>query len=372
MKNMKSVLVLLLCLCLTMACMVGCGNTTTTTTTSTNPTPEVPTVTDSPVTDEAEPAGDANVKDFGYTADDPLVLKLGHMGNESSTSYALSSLYEQMVEEATDGAVDIVLYPSGQLGKDAAVFESVTQGIVDMAINNTPNITGYVPALEILDLGYLFDDYDAVLNFLDSEVAQKLMDEVKPTGATMLALNSFGFRNFANSKRTVKVPDDLKGLIIRVTESNYYQKSIAAFGASPVSMSGNELITALQQGTVDGSDQHTINLWADGIYEFCKNVSLTEHVVHFNGITINTALYEGLTPDLQEVLSSCAVEACLIRSEAMEDEQAAKQAELEEMGLVFTEVDKELWKSCLTDVYEDFRANHPAAYLLDDILACNE
>lgn len=69
------------------------------------------------------------------------------------------------------------------------------------------------------------------------------------------------------------------------------------------------MLTALQQGTIDGCDNvHNVQ-YADRYYEFAKYISITEHAVHFNGLTINNALFEGLSADLQADILAAAQEA---------------------------------------------------------------
>lgn len=115
------------------------------------------------------------------------------------------------------------------------------------------------------------------------------------TGARMLCMQAVGFRNMDMCTGPVKTPADIAGHQIRVTDSPIYRAQYEAWGANPQIIAGPEVLTALQQGTIDGCDNvHNVQ-YADRYYEFAKYISITEHAVHFNGLTINNALFEGLS-----------------------------------------------------------------------------
>ena len=81
-------------------------------------------------------------------------------------------------------------------------------------------MSGYDAGLSVLDLPYLFENYDDIYTFLDSDVCQEMLDDFSSTGAKILNLQCVGFRNLESSKGFVEKPSDLKGLKVRVTESS--------------------------------------------------------------------------------------------------------------------------------------------------------
>ena len=364
MKKGKRILALVMALALALALAACSGDTPSDTTTA--PTPDSQTETsDTPNTPDGE-------KDYGeYSADNPLELKLSHFaGNDTNQLAQLALAFEEKVESLTGGAVEVTIYGGGVLGNDRESFESVISGALDMAVNNTPIISNFDETFQVLDLPYLFDDYDQIYAFLESDVCQELMDGLSSTGARLLCMQCVGFRNMDMCTGPVTTPADIAGATIRVTDSPIYLSQFQAWGASPEVIAGTEVLTALQQGTIDGCDNVHNVCYADRYYEFAKYISITEHAVHFNGLTINDALFQSLTPDLQADILAAAQEAALERTQALEQENADQLAIMESEGAtVTTDVDKQAFIDAAQSVYDDFLANHSAAAYVEQIQA---
>ena len=368
MKRTNRILALILALVMALA-LAACGNGAGTGNTPSTTAPE----TSAPETAAPETtAPSTGDKDYGdYSAENPLELKLSHFaGNDTNQLAQLAIAFERIVEEKTGGAVDVVIYGGGVLGNDRESFESVIAGTLDMAVNNTPIISNYDEIFQVLDLPYLFQDYDHINAFLASDICQQLLDSLTSTGARMLCMQAVGFRNMDMCTGPVKTPADIAGTKIRVTDSPIYRAQYEAWGANPQIIAGPEVLTALQQGTIDGCDNvHNVQ-YADRYYEFAKYISITEHAVHFNGLTINNALFEGLSADLQADILAAAQEAAAERTEALRVENDELLATMESEGAVVTkDVDKQSFIDAVQPLYEDFTANHSAGSYVEQIQA---
>ena len=158
------------------------------------------------------------------------------------------------------------------------------------------------------------------------------------------------------------------GDLIRVTDSPIYKAMFEAWGANPTIIAGNEVLTALQQGTIDGCDNVNNVQYADRYYEFSKYISITEHAVHFNGLTINEKLFQSLTPDLQADIMAAAKETAVVRTQALQVENEEQlQLSVDGGAIVNTDVDKEAFIEAAQPVYDDFIANHSAGAYVEKI-----
>ena len=221
MKRTNRILALILALVMALA-LAACGNGAGTGNTPSTTAPE----TSAPETTAPETtAPSTGDKDYGdYSAENPLELKLSHFaGNDTNQLAQLSIAFERIVEEKTGVAVDVVIYGGGVLGNDRESFESVIAGTLDMAVNNTPIISNYDEIFQVLDLPYLFQDYDHINAFLASDICQQLLDSLTSTGARMLCMQAVGFRNMDMCTGPVKTPADIAGTKIRVTDSPIYR-----------------------------------------------------------------------------------------------------------------------------------------------------
>ena len=362
---MKKIVALLLALVMVFA-LVACGSSGNQPTNSNAPAPS-----NNSGTTSNPPA--TSGKDYGqYSASNPLELKLSHfVSNDTNQLAQLAIVFEQKVEALTGGAVDVVIYSGGVLGNDRVSLESVIAGTLDMAVNNTPIISNYYEVFQVLDLPYLFSDYDHIYAFLQSDVCADLMDGMaEATGARLLCMQAVGFRNMDMCDGPVRTPADIAGDLIRVTDSPVYMAQYKAWGANPTIIAGNEVLTALQQGTIDGCDNVNNVQYADRYYEFAKYISITEHAVHFNGLTINEALFQSLTPDLQADILAAAQETAVFRTQALQTENEEQLwLSAEDGATVIEDVDKQAFIDAAKPVYDDFIANHPAGAYVERIQA---
>ena len=356
---MKKIVALLLALIMVFA-LVACGNTNTPGTS--NPPASNPPASTPPAT---------SGKDYGpYSAEKPLELKLSHFaGSDTNQLAKLALKFEELVEAKTGGAVGVVIYGGGGLGNDRVSLESVIAGTLDMAVNNTPIISNYYDVFQVLDLPYLFEDYDHINAFLTSDVCAELMNGLADaTGARLLCMQAVGFRNMDIIETPARTPADIAGLKIRVTDSPIYMAQYEAWGANPQIIPGPEVLTALQQKTINGCDNVNNVQYADRYYEFANYISITEHAVHFNGLTINEKLFQSLSADLQADIMAAAQEAAVIRTDLLRQENEEQLGIMEKEGaIVIRDVNKQSFIDAVQGLYTDFVANHSAGSYVEKI-----
>ena len=362
---MKKIIALLLALVMVFA-LVACGSSNTP---STPDKPNTPSTPSTPSSDAPSTSG----KNYGeYSAEKPLELKLSHFaGSDTNQLAKLALKFEELAEQKTGGAVDVVVYGGGVLGNDRVSLESVIAGTLDMAVNNTPIISNYYDVFQVLDLPYLFTDYDHINAFLASDVCADLMDGLaEATGARLLCMQAVGFRNMDIIGKPARTPADIAGLKIRVTDSPIYMGQYKAWGANPMIIAGPEVLSALQQGAIDGCDNVNNVQYADRYYEFANYISVTEHAVHFNGLTINEKLFQGLPEDLRNDILAAAQEAAVIRTDLLRQENEEQLGIMESEGaIVVRDVNKQSFIDAAQDLYADFIANHSAGAYVERIQA---
>ena len=146
---------------------------------------------------------------------------------------------------------------------------------------------------------------------------------------------------------------------VRVTGSEVYINTWNAWGASAQTMPGNEVLTALQQGTIDACDNVNNVCIAAGYQQYAKYISVMEYATHFNGITMNEKKFESLTPELQDVITKAAKKAALDCTKNLETKNAEQLEEMVTGGAEKTDnVDKAAFKEAAQSVYDKFLSNN--------------
>jgi len=263
--------------------------------------------------------------------------------------------FKELVEKNSGGQLKVQIFPAGQLGDARTIVEGVQMGTIEMGdVENGP-MGRFVPSAMLWDLPYLFRDLDHAHKVLDGPIGQKIAKKYIDKGIRLLAYNDGGFRYFTNNIRPIKTPEDMKGLKIRVMESEVMIDSINAFGASAVPMSFQELYTALQQGTVDGQENPLDLIDSQKFYEVQDYLSMSEHFYYPRQYIISEKFYKKLPFELQEVVTDAAKKACQVQREELVKYTASMLGKLKSEGMKVNEVDKKLFmKIAREKVYSKF------------------
>jgi tripartite ATP-independent transporter DctP family solute receptor len=244
----------------------------------------------------------------------PVEIKLAH-GDPAdlytSKKAAGSTIFKQMVENETGGAVEVKLFPAGQLGNEREIAEGVKLGTLQMGMLSGP-LANYFKAAQVLDIPYLFSSYPVAWKVMDGWFGKELAAAcLKETGMRILAYDQVGFRNFTNSTRPIKSPADIKGMKIRVMESPVYLALIRSLGASPTPIPWTETYTALQQKVADGQENPVTSIKFAKLYEVQKYLTLDGHTYGVSFILINEKFFQSLPKETQTIVKTVAQSAAL-------------------------------------------------------------
>lgn len=208
------------------------------------------------------------------------------------------------IRDETDGAVQIQVFPSSQLGSDTDTLAQVRSGAVDMFALSPVILGTLVPSAQISAVGFAFSDYHQVWNAMDGELGTHVRGEIEKTG-TLFAFDKMwdnGFRITTTSTRPVTQPDDLRGMKLRVPPSPIIMSMFRAFEASPTSINFAEVYSALQTRVVEGQENPLTLLASAKLYEVQKYCSLTNHAWDGFWMLGNSSSFAKLPKDLQVVV----------------------------------------------------------------------
>jgi tripartite ATP-independent transporter DctP family solute receptor len=234
-------------------------------------------------------------------------VRMAHVFPASSVIHEAAEKFADDVAEATDDSLKVTVYPSGQLGGDVEMGEALVNGSLDCAFINHP-AAGMDERLQLGFLPYIVTSYEGAdaLFYGDGVIAQhdrKILDEL---GVHALEFYENDFRGLTNSVREITSPEDLQGLKIRVPELPMYVDLFKAWGAQPLPIAFPELYTALQQGTVDGQDNGVILTFDSKFQEVQKYFTRTNHAYGAGVIACSQKLWDSLSAEQQEALTSAA------------------------------------------------------------------
>jgi tripartite ATP-independent transporter DctP family solute receptor len=244
---------------------------------------------------------------FAFAAPE-FVLKLGHVANTEKPYAQAADKFAELVNNKTNGGVEVQVFPSSQLGNQRDMVEGLTFGTLDMTLTSTAVLGNFLPKMAIFDLPFIFRDTPHTYKALDT-VGMEMAKELEAKGIKLLAFFENGVRHLTNSIRPVNRPEDMKGLKFRVMEQPVYIEMMKALGANPTPMAFGELFTALQQGTVDGQENPVSHIWTKRFFEVQKYISLTGQTYSAEPILMSMITWKKLPEKYQDAIIASADEA---------------------------------------------------------------
>jgi len=292
-----------------------------------------------------------------------MEIKLAHVVNEKDAFHVAAEKFKELVEKRSQGALTVTIFPNAKLGDERTLLERMKMGIVDAGIITTGPIINFVPSYGVIDLPFLFRDPNHAYKVLDGSIGQKLLADLESQGWKGLAFGERGFRNLTNSKRPVKTPEDIRGLKIRVMQNPVYVDSFKALGANAVPMAWTEVLTALQQGTVDGQENPLNVIMAFKLYETQKYLSITRHAYAPAAIIMSMNTWKKLTPAQQALVKKAAQEAAEFERAWDNKMEAEWLNELKVKGMIVTTPDLKLFREAVKPVYDQYTPKYGKALI---------
>lgn len=233
-------------------------------------------------------------------------LRIVHLSNTNDEDYDGALVFKDYVEARSSGKIEVEIYPGSQLCGSAAECYEATQGnIIQIHQMTIGGISVAFPELQVLDLPYMMDNdlvAEEVLagSFLHT-LRQHVLDKGGPRIMTMT--NTGGWRNFANTKKEIKSPADMKGLRIRTINSPLQQKLVELLGGAPTPVAWPDVYTSLATGVIDGSKNGITDVVGMKFHEHIKYITLDGHAYMASLWIMNEDAYQSLDDEQKHIVS---------------------------------------------------------------------
>ncbi|MFB4162410.1 TRAP transporter substrate-binding protein [Alteribacillus sp. JSM 102045] len=308
--------------------------------------------TDNPIAAEIDQASQQGQDE------DTLILRLGHQTPEETNYHRGSLRFKKLVEEKTNGAVRVDIYPFRELGTDRELLEAMQFGTLDLGMISGPPVSGFAPEAAVLDLPYLFKDWEHVNAFLESDVMDDYNALTEEANIKTIGTMARGYRHITTSAGPIETPNDLNGTTLRVIESSVYVESYETLGASPQSMNFGDAYTALEQGAIDGQENTTDIVYDENVYEVNNHVSKTGIQFAFGFLMASKDKFNSWPEDVQTAVLEASEEAMAETNEENEVHEKEYEELLKEEGMEIHQVNKEPFREKVESVYQNWREKH--------------
>ncbi|MGD0102542.1 MAG: TRAP transporter substrate-binding protein [Rhodopila sp.] len=265
------------------------------------------------------------------------------------------------IKAATNGQVEIQLFPNNQLGSDTDMLSQLRSGAIDLFTLSGLILATLVPAASINGIGFAFNDYDTVWKAMDGKLGAYVRSEIDRRG--LIAMDKMwdnGFRQITSSTHPIKAPADLKGFKIRVPVSPLWTSMFQALGASPISINFSEVYSALQTRIAEGQENPLSLIEIAKLYEVQKYVSMTSHMWDGFWMLANKRGFSALPPDAQVIVARELNKSALEERADIATLNGSVAEDLKSKGLTFVEVDKPTFREALKTAgfYADWKKKY--------------
>ena len=287
-------------------------------------------------------------------ADEPKTLVLYWLMGKETLQYRGLTIFMDGVERRTNGQVKFKRYCCGSLGKETETLENLRAGSIDFKCSGIGWWARYHKPIDMIQLPFLFRDYDHVYKSAISPLYEKLTKGLEKYNMKPIMQFNAGFKDLSNSIKPIHSLDDVpKGLKIRVPPMPMNLAAWKAFGASPVSMKPVELYMALKTGVVDAQENGPNNTKDMKLYECQKYFSYIKYAWMGPLLVMNLNRWNSLTPDIQKIIKEEAMKGAKWTFEQGKkaNDDALRWMEKEKGLIVDWNPDRESFKRAAVKVY---------------------
>lgn len=260
-------------------------------------------------------------------------LRFAHAHPETDSQHKAATYFANEVNRGSEGRIRVLVYPNGQLGNDQTMINAVRGGSIDLQLSGNPYFTGMVPALNALDMPFLFRDAQEAYRVLDGEIGSELLGKLGDHGLQGLAFWEIGFRNLTNNSRPVRNAKDVRGLRLRTTPNPMHLRFFESLGANTVPMLFAEVYTALETRVIDGQENPVNLIRVANLESVQKHLSLTAHAYTAAPLVMNRQKFGKLAEADQRILVDAARKAATYQRRLNAEQEAGNLQALREAGM---------------------------------------
>ena len=351
----KKLISAVLCAVMTASLVAGCGLSGGASSASSSEPAAVEPAAEAEAGAEAEaPAASGDVIKLTMAEVNPL---------ENTVCGAMDLKFKEEVERLSGGQIQIDLQGGGVLGVEADILDGMLggTGTVDICRISAFALTSYGTKKSVLlSLPYTFADRNHYWNFANSELGQEFLNESEELGLGVKGLyfGEEGFRHFFTvDSKPISSPADMKGMKIRVSNDPIMTKMVQSLGATPSPVSMSEIYSSMQNGTIDGAEQPTVNYAGNSFQEVGRNLTLDGHTLGAMMTIITDKAWNSLNEEQQGWILEAGKTASDYCREVSEQKEKEVLEQLKADGINVIDItDKTEWQAACKPIADEYAA----------------
>jgi tripartite ATP-independent transporter DctP family solute receptor len=274
----------------------------------------------------------------------------------------------RVIAEKSGGRHQIRVFHSRQLGEEKETIEQTRAGAIDLNRTNVALIGTFVPAMNVLAMPFLFRSIEHLQKVLDGPIGNEILGSFEPYGFVGLAFYDSGARSIYNSVRPVRSLADMKGLRLRVQQSELMSDMIKALGAEAIELPYGQVLTGLATKLIDGAENNWPSFVTTDHYKYAGFYTLTEHTMSPEVLVMSQKAWESLSPEDRKIFREAAKRSSQFMREKWKDLEDQSRVQARAAGVsVVTDFDRKPFEAAMAGIYAKAQRDPAAAQLIERI-----
>jgi TRAP-type transport system periplasmic protein len=260
-------------------------------------------------------------------------LRIGYILPVQSQLGAGATAFADEIAKRTGGRIAIQQFPDSSLGGDVELAKGVQLGSIDLALITGFGLPGVLPEIGVFNIPFLFRNMEHAHAVFDGPIGESFRKVFAAKDLVLLAWGENGLRHLTNSRHAVATPGDLKGLRIRVPQTDIMLSAFKALGVEAASLPFPQHYEALRAGKFDGQENPIATIQAAKFDQVQKFLTLSGHAYDPAAFVVSLDVFEDLSAeDKASFVAAAKVGAAASRRYAAEAATAGV-VQLERTGM---------------------------------------
>lgn len=296
-------------------------------------------------------AGAATLAGMPAFAQRAPAARIGVVQPETAPNTQMWRRFAELARERTGGAVELQIFPAGQLGGERENAEGMRLGSIQGADSTLAALSQWVPEGQIFDMPFIFRDWDHVDNVVNGPIGDRYKALYRAQGFEVPAFFTYGARHILSRQPILQV-SDVRGKTKRVLQSPLHIAIWRTLGANPTPIPITETYNALSTGVADLMDLTKGPTETLRIFEVAPNMTETGHIWAVGAIVFSRQYWQRLSADHQRVMTTTAVEMARHINNLHKEQEDAAIGRMTQRGLRVHKVDPAPWRDAMRPVWE--------------------
>jgi tripartite ATP-independent transporter DctP family solute receptor len=282
-------------------------------------------------------------------------LRIGYVLPLQSHLGAGATAFADEITKQTTGRITVQQFPDSLLGGEVELAKGVQLGSIDLAFVTGVGLPGNLPEIGVFNIPFLFNSAKHAYAVFDGPIGESFLKKFAGKEIVALGWGENGVRHMTNARHAIVKPEDLKGLKMRVPQSDVLRLGFQAFGAEASLLAFPQLFEALRSGKFDGEENPIATIRAAKFDQVQKFLSLSAHSYDPAVFIMSQDAFEDLSAEDKLIFAEAANAGGKASRSAASQAEVEGVAALQQAGMtVQREIDRPAFIAAMAGIYPEF------------------